>query len=432
MRSTALASCLFAAAACFSGCGSNDSSTGSSPQTNDSGTPADDAATGDDVADDGGTVDAHGDDGGTKPDASPFVPAPHPAWPQVPSNQGRILKPMKLVTVVSAGDTLANQLFAFSDALIVSNWWQAAGKDYGLGNAGQSIHVTGPAITQNPSGNAMRSYITNAIQGNGAAAPDGNTMYILYLPSGIDALDQRGPNTNCQYYGGYHTEYGQGGDGWGFGQRCPTQGTGLSELQSLTIIGSHEIMEGATDPVPGLGWTLGTPDYQQPWTQTPWLAAVQGEVGDLCFGTEIPELGNKYQRIWSNSAAAAGGDPCAPALPDPYYNTSAPQGWYALASGGSTQITVTGFSDHSMLDWIIEPTVWIGSTNGWTASITSPTTKTIQNKTYPTTNNGKSATLTINAPTAASGSWAVVMIISSPELAMTDPYHVWPVGVHIQ
>jgi hypothetical protein len=373
-------------------------------------------------------------------EAGPFLSAPHPPWPQVAANGGIVLHPMKLVTIVTTGDPQGTDYFAFGDALIASQWWQAIGADYGLGTPSASVHVTGPAITADPDSKAMESYIASAITGTPAAAADGQTMYMLYLPTGIDILDDTTgmPNTNCQYFGGYHLPYDTTGDAWGVGQHCPLTDTGLTDLQWMTIVGSHEIAEGATDPLPGNGYTMvANIDTKQPWTQSPWVAALYGEVGDLCVSTQINEGSFTYQRIWSNSAAAKELDPCVPPYPQyAYVNTSVPQGWYTMPAGGSVQIPVTGWSDRAADDWLIAAEVWTSSASASSAAVfvptlTSPTAYDTDAGDYATTNNGKASTLTVTAPGLGSGSWAAIGIYSEPLVYSGDPYHLWFVGVYI-
>jgi hypothetical protein len=369
-------------------------------------------------------------------EAGPFVPAPHPPWMQVPKNQGVVLKSMKLVTVVATGDPNANSYFAFGDALIASNYWKSFSTEYDLGTPTTNVHVTGAAITKDPNSATMEAYIAASIKGNAAAAPDGNTMYMLYLPTGIEILDDQSnsPNTNCQFYGGYHTTYGTNGDAWGVGQHCPVQGAGITDAQWMTIVGSHEIIEAATDPTPDTGYSPGQPDTTTPWNQSPWQTALYGEVGDLCVETEVTEGSFTYQRIWSNAAAAKGGDPCVPATSQyAYVNTSAPQGWYTATSGGSVDIPLTGFSDRATKDWAITAQMWNSSANqSFGASVASATHLVTDAGTYPTTNNGKSATLTVTAPVAASGTWGTIAVYSFPLVySGEDQYHLWFVGVYI-
>jgi hypothetical protein len=206
----------------------------------------------------------------------------------------------------------------------------------------------------------------------------------------------------------------------------------------MTIVGSHEIAEGATDPVPGNGYTLvSSIDTKQPWTQSPLVAALYGEVGDLCVSTQINEGNFTYQRIWSNTAAAKELDPCVPPYTQyAYVNTSVPQGWYTMTAGGSLQIPVTGWSDRAADDWLIGAAVWTSSASASSATVFQPTiTSSTSYDTdagdYPTTNNGKASTLTVTAPGLGSGSWATIGIYSEPLVYSGDPYHWWFVGVYI-
>jgi hypothetical protein len=370
-------------------------------------------------------------------------------------SQGTTLKPIQLVSIVVQGETLSSALFGFGDALVASTWWTAVGKDYSLGAAAMpTVHVTGPAIPhnttradpQNPGESDMVSYIQQLIASNTAPAPHANTLYMLYLPPGIVAYDEPTgtSNTNCQLYGGYHSAFNAtanlfdgsvSGVSWAFAQRCG-QGQVLSEQDTLTVTASHEIIESATDAIPGYGWGMVGPVItSMPWTQSPY-AALGGEVGDLCADTLWSDGTYAYQRVWSNTAAMGKGDPCLPAYPNlPYFNTSAPQGWYSVTAGASVNVPLAGFSDRATADWYVYAAVGAGNdtANDMTGGITSSTTAQTTMGTTATTNNGRTATLTINAAAGtASGTWILVEVVSQPEVANGgDPSHFWPVGIYV-
>jgi hypothetical protein len=335
---------------------------------------------------------------------------------------------MKLVTVVAQNEdpNVASSLFMFADSLMTSTWFTAVGADYGVAPPTQSIHVTGAAITTNQSAQQMVSYIDTAIASNPAAANDGNTFYMLYLPEGIwDLVNGSTPNTDCQYHGGYHTVMGSGVP-WGMGLHCKP----YTRIQGLGVVGSHEIIEAASDPSGSNGWILhGNPG--QPWLGSVWTSGSQGENGDMCTGTSIYVQGYKLQRIWSNTAAKGQGDPCLPALQEAFFNTSVPQQWYPVAAGASLQIPITGYSDKATSDWLLDVGPIAGNSNGFTATIASATTTTIQGMTLPTINNARTATLNVKAP-AQSGAWAIFWIYSEAYPAGSDQFHYWPVGVHVQ
>lgn len=55
----------------------------------------------------------------------------------------------------------------------------------------------------------------------------------------------------------------------------------------------------------------------------------------------------------------------------------------------------------------------------------------IGHKSYPGLHNGTTATLHVTAPSAASGSWASIIVISYPPPPSADPYHFWLVDFYI-
>lgn len=428
MRASLALVCLPLAVFPFAACGGS-STDGGSTTPHDGGTPGDDGGT---TGDDGGTT---GDDGGTTNDASkpmdsgpPFMPAAHPPYPMLPNNGGGVLNNMTIVTIVASNEdpTVAQSLFGLADSFMTGTYFAAVGADYGLGTPSGSVHITGAAITSNPSPNQMTQYIAQSIQGH-TIGP--KPFYMLYLPEGIwDTDGQGGVNTNGQLgHCGYHSVMG-GGAPWGMAVHCP----GLSRIQAMGVFGSHEIIEGASDPNPPSGWHMPNPSQQQPWLSSPWTSPSQGENGDLCTGTSTYVAGFKLQRIWSNTAAARGGDPCVPAIPETYYNAFAPQGWYTVARGGSVQIPITGYSDKARSDWYVDASATSQSTSGWTLAVTGSKTATVGGRTVALINNGTSATLTVTAPNAATGSWLNLWLISESPTGGSDQYHWWPVGVHIQ
>ena len=417
--------------AALAGCGGGDSSgsVGNVPTKpgDDGGASNDDGAAG--AVDDGGNGVV---DGGKPLDAGgPFVPATHPAYPQIPRNQGVVLSGMKLVTIVAANEdpSVASALFGLADTITTSAYFTTVGADYGIAPPAQSVHITGGTVSSDMTAAQMVTFISSAIQNHPEAAVSANVFYMLYLPQGYWDVTSQGTNTNCQLgHGGYHTVT-QNGTPWGMAIHCPG---GLSRIQDLGISGSHEIVEAASDPQPGSGYRMPSFNAQAPWTGTPWTFGSGGENGDLCFGTSTYVSGFKLQRIWSNTAAAAGGDPCLPAIGEPFYNVSAPQSWYTVPAGGTVQVPLTGYSDKKVADWIVQAAAITSKVSGFSAAITSATSLTIGGAKYPSINNSKPATLTISAPNAASGSWVIFYVYSTSTTGGSDQFHYWPVGAYIQ
>jgi hypothetical protein len=351
---------------------------------------------------------------------------------------------MTLVTIVTLGDEYASQLFAFDDALIADSWWSAVTADYSSGTPTSGVHLTGPAISGNVNDSDMVAYIQQVIASG--PAPNGNTLYLLYLPDNVQNTDALGA---C----GAHSQYPDAsttiGDAWGWVGRAqsPTCATPVETmLQYLTRAASHEIMEGVTDPT-GHSYLLnpgGLPST--PWDYSAWAAIQTGwvELGDLCDYTRIIESdGYDYQRIWSNSAAAAGGDPCAPALAAPYFNISTSYEWYTMPAGYTGGIPIIGWTTATRGPWLLYSGLTPSSTGSFTASLTTNLgTTNLQAgcPTAPAINNSVSGSIQVSVPAGTtSGEWAVIQIVSMdgdffscPPPITEDGFHQMFVGVVAQ
>ena len=129
-------------------------------------------------------------------------------------------------------------------------------------------------------------------------APDANTYYATYFPTGkvITAFGL----TSCSNFYGYHSSFSHSGQTIYYGvlpdlnsSGCHAAG-GLSQYQTQTEVDSHELIETVTDGDIGrnnLAW------YDKP---------NNGEIGDLCAwqsATLTGADGNSYtvQKEWSNA-----------------------------------------------------------------------------------------------------------------------------------
>jgi hypothetical protein len=360
---------------------------------------------------------------------------------------------MTLVSIVAENDRLGGQLQAFGDALVGSAWWQDLSGEYGLGAATGNVHVIGPAITTDQDQASLVAYIQDTIADAGCPAPNGDTMYMVYLPDGINLSD--GPL--CAYHHPYPSLDATVGDAFGAVARCALDADMETPIDETTRLASHEIAESATDPA-YQSYTLGAQVTQQPWTASIWSAWYPGviEVGDLCVGSLSQEPSDAgpfvYQRIWSNSAADAGGDPCIPSLGEPYYGASAAAEWYPITAGRTLSIPITGWSTAPTGDWLLEPyeaassAGFAGLANipdgggGFTVSgglgneLTAPC--------YPRIglNNGVQASVNVAAPaTVTSGDYATIEILSYRDVpgscnppTTSDYFHFSLVGVYVQ
>lgn len=359
--------------------------------------------------------------------------APH-TFPAIPNRGGHVLSPLRLVVVAAANDNLRDSLFAFADALLASAWWRTVAGDYGVASAAGVLKVTGaPLSGVNLTSSQLQGYVRSTISASAALAPDGRTLYLLYLPAGASFEG----NVACQLASGYHQAFGNTGDAWAVVQRC--QSVYRSVLEELTVVGSHEVIEATTDPL-GDGW--GLLGAAQPWTSTPWAYSGGGsliENADFCVGTRYREGDFYYQRVYSNAAVAAGGDPCVPGLDVPYYNTRTEKGWYGIT--GTTTIPVTGWSTGGTGDWVVTAFVTgHGASNGAPALTLSATSSTIVGgAAFPTLNDGRVATLGVTFPPGSPpGSYATILIHSFRFDASgerpppgEDYAHTWAVGVWV-
>jgi hypothetical protein len=342
-----------------------------------------------------------------------FAPAAHPPLPQLINNAGDVLTDVRLVSVVSSGDPMQQTLFDFGDALVKSAWWTTVGADYGLGAAAGALSISGPPVDAgtNLTGPQIKSYLTALA--TGGAAPDGHSVYVLYLPDKVGILDNQ-----MRLIGGcvafHFANFSAQGDVWAVVKRCDTSGN------AETYLASHEIAEGCADAAAGKGWSLPfAPSGTPPPMQDVWAVAEGHEASDLCQGAGTAvEGGFSYSRIWSNSAAAAGGDPCVPSLPGPYVNVSSSMEWVAATPGTDTLIPVTGWSSAPVADWSVSAGI-----RGYSGPSPSPSLD------GATINNGKQLTLRVSMPGAVSGNWAAVRLLSV-QPASAKEQAIWIVGVY--
>jgi hypothetical protein len=246
--------------------------------------------------------------------AASFHPGSHAPLPQIEKGNGPVLSTPRFTAITFAGDPLAPDLEKFLATIGGSNYWKSATSEYGVGAASATdpirIADAAPAMIDD---DGIRAWLTTQLSA-GLPAPDDQSLYVIFYPES-SAVTERNMNKLCSGSSGYHSSFQLAGGqkvAYAVLGRCASS-THLT-LQNVTRVTSHELAEAATDPYIGI-----TPAYLQPrltdyaWTHT----NSGGEVGDLCEHDASSdyfdaELGYEVQRIWSNAAAAAGGDPCVP------------------------------------------------------------------------------------------------------------------------
>jgi hypothetical protein len=340
---------------------------------------------------------------------------------------------------------LADRLIAFGDALVQSDWYRQIGFEYGVGPAAGSLHLIGPAI---PPGTpavdrpAAERYVQQVLDATRSAiVADGRSIFLLYLPGGVDGVENIGCGGGST---GHHASFGSLGDAIGVIQRCP--GTTGTLLDLTTDLASHEVAEAVTDTSDGFRLPRAP---GPPWKSSPW-ATYNGarneyqpniENADLCNGTRIREGAFLYQRSYSIAQAALGSDPCVPALPIPYYSVSTDDDWFVASPGQTTTIPLTGWSSAPAEPWVVSTALLAGPGEalGFSARIVSDTETQVRGVSHPTVQNAGTASLQIVIPaTAPSGAWATFYVNSfrfdgngQRPPPGEDVVHRWLVGVHV-
>ena len=377
-------------------------------------------------------------------------------FPIVPNTSGKTLSSPTLVTIVASNDALATSLPPFSNAVPSSQLWSQVSAEYGLGTLQPTTPIVGPAIAAGTyTSGQIADFIATAIAGGAGPAPNGNTIYLIYLP---DGATYAAPDTlACGYHAPYPNLGTTLGDQIATVRRCTPDSGGKTQLGQLTRTATHEIVEATTDPLDE-GYNLGETPTTTPWTQSIWQSyALTGhvELGDLCEGTREfepqdggPDGGWEYQRIWSNAAALDGGvGPCIPQPSTPYFSTAVPNDWYPVSASGSLSIPVGGWTTGSTSDWLIKVTLDYAGGTGALAGIADgggeiTTSLGIQSDPGCNLRAGMNAGVhgTIDLPIPSgipSGDFAVFKVLSFHEDPATcypplteDDYHFWAFGVY--
>jgi hypothetical protein len=376
---------------------------------------------------------------GSDTEPSPPTTNGNSRFPMLTNYGGHLLSPLRIVAIAAANDSLRDSLFAFAKALPASQWWPAVATPFGVSPTATAFTVTGPPI---PAGTVMSlpdidAYVDSAAINSGYAA-DGRTIYVVFLPTGVSCSG----SAYCGSSGAaFHVPFGPFN---ALAVIAPSPGG--TTLQNMTIAASHEIIESATDPEEN-AWKLESASL--PWEASPWglddvsqlpfagAGAVFEENADMCVGTRYLDGGFFYQRVFSNQAAALGGDPCVPAIPTPYFNVTT-NGWYPTSTG-EVSIPITGWSVGTVADWVL--TVGYGAQTSSlpqpTLSFSCPDTVSINGHKYCGIGNGKTATLHVGLPPAASGSFFTFRLYTGHLDAngLTPPdedySHRWIVGVYV-
>jgi hypothetical protein len=286
-------------------------------------------------------------------DAGNYPAFPPSGLPQVVNNGGATLTMPTIVTVTWTADTNAATYDALGDAIGGSAYWSATTSEYGIGAAtsGTANHVhitTAPPTTM--SDTALDTFIADQVggaPGSGWPVNTAQTEYVLYLPETME-LTSAGQNA-CNSEEGYHDETSTKTIAHIVYAVIVESCHGTQDVvQYSTETSSHEMVESATDPhvESDLAWTGFDADH---WDWELWQAQ-QDELADACeyfpdaYYSE-PALSNDWlQRTWSNAKAAAGHNPCVPAAPGAYFNTTPLAVVPITVANGKASVMTKGYS----------------------------------------------------------------------------------------
>ena len=301
-----------------------------------------------------------------------------------------VLQKPRLVSITYADYEYRQQVDAFGDFIVGSNWLETVVGEYGVQKGSHvAAHIDGPApaVTSDfDEEKALQAWI----ESGQVPAPDAQTLYMIYVSSRTTASDHEG-DRSCTSEGGYHS-VAQLAAQTAFIYAVVYDCSGLDDV---TAAASHELIEAAIDP--DLDSYYLTYDPKLPVSQ---------ENADLCENLPaIDEGGFKVVRAWSNAAARAGHEPCVPAPPgDIYYNISvSPPDVQDVKPGETVTFELTGWSDAKVDPWVIIPLP--GHLSALDLSVSLDTNRI---------GNGGHATLKVTVPPDAKPGAGYVDIYSGP------------------
>ncbi len=163
-------------------------------------------------------------------------------------------------------------------------------------NVGPGSFLGDLVIPQVPAGqtlddSAIRQALDTAIGGKQLAAPTGNQLYVFFTAPGVTVTHDQ--QSSASDFVGYHDTFtDSAGAAVDYAViPYPTGGLAnvlLADFQQMTVVLSHEIVEGITDPD----------------TQTGWFDQNNREISDLAVGRLGVLGGYEIQGVWSQAAQA--------------------------------------------------------------------------------------------------------------------------------
>jgi hypothetical protein len=199
--------------------------------------------------------------------------------PQLIYNGGVLLTAVEVTTIYWGNawntDPLMAELESFFGFILTSSLidqlgeYSVSGSTIGHGSKVNCFQPTNSEPGASIDDSTIQGALQNWIASGQLPAPNPNSLYFIFLPSGTTVTLQG--QSSCTDFCGYHSNVGANPDGGPFYAVMPyadCAGCQFADnlLDSMTAISSHELCESITDPVPGAGW------YDN----------ANGEIGDIC------------------------------------------------------------------------------------------------------------------------------------------------------
>jgi hypothetical protein len=194
---------------------------------------------------------------------------------------------------------------------------QFLGADFVPDLPGVKPNLINPASWTPISDQQIQTMLQNEINNNHIPGPDGNKLYVVFLPPGVGTTGDLLPKTGQPDGGGHHFSFttNSGVNAYyaviehplsgflpkGLPLSSVTNLPNVPRLQQFTYVASHELVEAITDPLVGTN--------QAAWT------GAQGEIGDITQNNPPPSgplaMENGYlpagegylvQKYWSEGA----------------------------------------------------------------------------------------------------------------------------------
>jgi hypothetical protein len=314
--------------------------------------------------------------------------APVPV-PLLVSKDGQVMKHPHLVTITWANYEFRDQVEAFGEFVVGSDWLKTVVGEYGVGAGTHTVVRLPDRSPDTLFDGDLSLQLLRMTQAGQLPAPDGQTLYMVYIPA-TTAFSNGFGTKACITEGAYHSP--------GFSANSynaviyDCSGT----VDDVTALASHELIESAVDP------TLTSFVVQYP--HLPLFL----ENADLCENFATVDAGGfQVTRGWSNAAARDGANPCVPAGQETYYTVSvSPSGVAAVTPGQTLTYDLTGWSDGNVDPWVLTPLPGRLSDPGLGVSV---------DKTR--IGNGEHATLKLTIPAdARPGQAFYVNLYSGPDL----------------